>query len=178
MAEKPLYQNEKALAPIEKVLNEASAAINDTDRKSATNSEIHEVLAAASGIGTGAGVGFAALYFGGVTGLSAPGITSGLAVAGSMVGGGMAAGIWVIAAPAVIFGVGAYAFISKRNKRKLNEKKEILLQSALEKQNKIISELKHKTGTNEERIKYLEQLNILLQSIIKDLENDLEHKVA
>ena len=40
----------------------------------------------------------------GLFGLSAAGITSGLAAAGALVGGGMVAGIAVLAAPAVILG--------------------------------------------------------------------------
>ncbi len=90
----------------------------------------------------------------------------------------MVAGIGVVAAPAALLGVGAYAFISKRNKRKLHEKKEMLLQSAVEKQNKIISELKAKFGENKERADYLERLNIVLQTIIKDLESDLNGKAT
>lgn len=51
----------------------------------------------------GAGIGgigsFAALYGLGTVGLSAVGITSGLATIGSVVGGGMVAGVFVMAAP-------------------------------------------------------------------------------
>ena len=52
------------------------------------------------------GVGsFAALYgLGSVVGLSAAGITSGLAAAGSIVGGGMVAGVFVLAAPVAVLG--------------------------------------------------------------------------
>ena len=51
----------------------------------------------------GAGIGgigsFEALYGLGTVGLSAVGITSGLATIGSVVGGGMAAGVFVMVAP-------------------------------------------------------------------------------
>ena len=61
----------------------------------------------ASGIG-GAG-SLAALSTLGVSGLSAVGITSGLAAAGAVVGGGMVAGIFVLAAPIALLGIGGYA---------------------------------------------------------------------
>lgn len=81
---------------------------------------ITEGMATAIGSGLGAAGSFAALYgLGSVTGLSAAGITSGLATAGSVVGGGMLAGIGVLAAPIVILGVGAYAISKKKKNAKL-----------------------------------------------------------
>ena len=174
MSKEAIYKNLEALAPVEKVLNEVNQALGDQNRSDSDNEEIKEVLAAAGGIGTGAGIGFAGLYFGGMTGLSAAGITSGLAAAGSIIGGGMAAGVAVLAAPAALLGVGAYAFVSQRNKRKLKEKKEMLLQEAMKKQNAIISELRKASDENNARADYLTKLNILLQSIINDLEGDLK----
>lgn len=174
MSKEAIYKNLEALAPVEKVLNEVDKALGDKNRTDTDNDEIKEVLAAAGGVSAGAGIGFAGLYFGGVTGLSAAGITSGLAAAGGLVGGGMAAGVAVLAAPAVLLGVGAYAFVSQRNKRKLKEKKEMLLQEAMKKQNAIISELRSNLNKTKERADYLSRLNILLQSIISDLESDLK----
>lgn len=81
---------------------------------------ITEGLATALGSGIGAAGSLAALYgLGSVTGLSAAGITSGLATAGSIVGGGMVAGIGVLAAPIAILGVGAYAITKRRKNAKL-----------------------------------------------------------
>lgn len=54
-----------------------------------------------------------------VAGLSAPGITSGLAAAGSVVGGGMLAGIGVFSAPVAVLGVTGYAVAQKRRNAKL-----------------------------------------------------------
>jgi uncharacterized protein HemX len=174
MSKEAIYKNLESLAPVEKVLGEVDKALNDKDRTDTDSDDIKEVLAAAGGVGAGAGIGFAGLYFGGVTGLSAAGITSGLAAAGGLVGGGMAAGVAVLAAPAVLLGVGAYAFVSQRNKRKLKEKKEMLLQEAMKKQNAIISELRKSSDDNKARADYLSKLNTLLQSIIIDLEGDLK----
>ncbi|EHR6713955.1 hypothetical protein HJ030_21120 [Vibrio parahaemolyticus] len=173
MSKDLIYKNVDSLKPIENILEEAGKAIQDKYRTTSDNDEIKEVLAAAGGISAGAGVGFAGLYFGGVTGLSAAGISSGLAAAGGLVGGGMAAGVAVLAAPAAIIGVGAYAFVSKRNKKRLIEKKQMLLQEALRKQNAIIGELRKESTANRERADYLTKLNVLLQAAVQDLKADL-----
>ncbi|MDN8559093.1 hypothetical protein [Citrobacter werkmanii] len=80
---------------------------------------ITEGLSAAVGAGLGGAAAFGALYGLGVTGVSAAGITSGLAAAGSIIGGGMVAGIGVLAAPAALLGVGAYAIVKKRKNARL-----------------------------------------------------------
>ena len=76
----------------------------------------------ASIVGAGASTlgGVAAIGAAGATGLSAAGITSGLATIGATVGGGMAAGtVAVVAAPAVIAaGVGAGVFLLSKRLRK------------------------------------------------------------
>lgn len=77
-----------------------------------------EGLGALAGAGVGGAGAMAALSgLGSVAGLSAAGITSGLAAAGSVVGGGMVAGVGVLAAPVAILGIAGYAFM-KRNKVK------------------------------------------------------------
>lgn len=67
----------------------------------------------------GGAASFTALYLGGVTGLSAVGMTTGLATAGAIVGGGMLAGVFVLAAPVAAFGVAGYAIAKKRRNAKL-----------------------------------------------------------
>ena len=79
-----------------------------------------EAAGAAVGSALGGAASFTALYFGGsVVGLSAAGITSGLAAAGAIVGGGMAAGVGVLAAPVAAVGIVSYAIIKKRKNAKL-----------------------------------------------------------
>ena len=95
------FKSLDSLKTVENVINEASEATKDKTR-TIVKSAIPEALSGALGLGVGSGAGFAALYFGGTVGLSAAGITSGLAAAGALVGGGMAAGIAVLAAPAII----------------------------------------------------------------------------
>ena len=79
--------------------------------------EVADAAGAAVGSTLGSAASFTALYFGGVTGLSAAGITSGLAAAG--LGFGMVAGIGVLAAPVAIFGIAGYAITKKRRNAKL-----------------------------------------------------------
>jgi uncharacterized protein (DUF697 family) len=80
---------------------------------------VTEGLAAALGSTAGAAGSLGALYMLGLTGFSGAGITSGLATAGALVGGGMVAGIGVLAAPIAILGVGGYALMKRRKSAKL-----------------------------------------------------------
>ena len=59
-----------------------------------------------------------------------------------------------------------------RNK-KLRESKELIYKNAIAKQTAIVKALKEETDADKERIEYLNGLNILLQSAIKDLQHDL-----
>lgn len=77
-----------------------------------------EGVGAALGAGIGGAGAFGALFLAGTTGLSAAGITSGLATAGALIGGGMVAGIGVLAAPMAILGVAGYALAKKRKNAK------------------------------------------------------------
>jgi hypothetical protein len=88
---------------------------------------ITEGFGALTGAGVGGAASLAALSGLGVSGLSAAGITSGLAAAGSLVGGGMVAGVGVLAAPVAILGIVGYS-IFKHNKVK---KQTFALQQAL-----------------------------------------------
>lgn len=166
------FKNQESLVPVEKVINEANEFLNDKN-KVISDSSISDVLAGAVGVGIGGVTGFAALYFGGTVGLSAAGITSGLAAAGAVVGGGMVAGIAVLAAPAVILGGAALKVTADKKRKQLQNKKEELYNMAIAKQTMILEELQSNLGASEERIKALTALNILLQNAIKDLGEDL-----
>ncbi len=179
MSQEVIYKNIDALKPVEKLLDEASETLQDPDRTYSDDQQINEALVAAGGLGAGGAIGFASLYFGGsVVGLSAAGISSGLAAAGTLIGGGMVSGIAVLAAPAVILGLGGYALMAKRNRKILLEKKEMLLQQIQRKQNAIIEELGNTSRENEERIKHLTNLNYLLTSALNDLRDDLAVQAA
>lgn len=166
------FQSQDSLKVVQSVIDDADAALNDKSRR-LKDSPIHEVLAGAIGAGVGAGVGFIGLFFGGSVGLSAAGITSGLAAAGGLIGGGMVAGIAVLAAPAAILGgVGVGVAANVKNK-KLREAKELVYKNAIAKQTAILNALKEESDADKERIDYLNSLNIMLQSAIKDLQHDL-----
>lgn len=99
-----------------KAEKDVTDALNKLERDSPG---ITEGLAAACGAGVGGAGAFAALSALGVSGLSAAGITSGLAAAGTIVGGGMLAGIGVLAAPVAVLALGGYAIAKKRKNAKL-----------------------------------------------------------
>lgn len=168
------FKSLDSLDPVIKVVNEASLALND-EKRIISDSPISETLVAALGAGAGGGIGFAGLWGLGVTGLSAAGLTSGLAAAGSLIGGGMAAGVAVLAAPAVLLSVAGYGAMSHFKKKKLIAKKQELYKKALEKQNAIINMLKNKYNLSKERIDYLTSLNTLLTNALKDLQSDLQN---
>ena len=154
-----------SLKSVEQVINEAEAAINDKSR-TISKTAIPEVLAGALGAGVGGVASFAALFFGGsVVGLSAAGITSGLAAAGAIVGGGMAAGVAVLAAPVAVLGAAGVGIAAHAKNKKLK--------NAVRAQNGIIKALKEESQADKERLDLLNSLNILLQSAIKDLKHDL-----
>ncbi|KPM59452.1 hypothetical protein HB13667_25165 [Pseudomonas putida] len=105
---------------INRVKTEASRQVkNILDQLENDYPGITEGLAAALGSSAGAAGSLGALYLLGYTGLSAAGISSGLATAGALVGGGMVAGIGVLAAPIALLGVGGYALMKKRKNAKL-----------------------------------------------------------
>lgn len=167
------FQSQDALKPVQAVIDEADKVLNDKSLR-IEDSAISGALTGALGAGAGGALGFAGLYFGGsVVGLSAAGITSGLAAAGSLVGGGMAAGLAVLAAPAVALGVIGAAIGAASEDEKLREAKNLMYQNALKKQTAILKALKEEADADKERIKYLTGLNTLLEAAIKDLEHDL-----
>lgn len=172
MGKEQVFQNVESLQQVVNVINEASAALNDKAR-TMRESAIPEVLAGALGAGVGGIGSFAALYGLGTVGLSAAGITSGLAAAGSIVGGGMVAGVFVLAAPAVVLAGGAILLASNLKNNQLKQEKERLYKDALQKHEAIIQALKAETDADKDRLDYLQSLNILLTQAIKDLKNDL-----
>ena len=167
------FQSIEELKTVENVIAEADSALNDKSKR-ISDSPIQEALAGAVGTGVGAGIGFASLYLGGtVTGISAAGIISGLAAAGSLIGGGMVAGVGVLAAPAVVLGSLGVGLASHYKNKKLKEVKEIVYKNALAKQQAILNALKNESNADKERIEYLTSLNTLLQAAINDLRYDL-----
>ena len=177
MSKKDLnFKNVESLQSVANVINEASEALNDSKR-TIIDSPISDALAGAAGATIGGVGSFAALYALGngaaAMSLSAAGITSGLAVAGSLVGGGMVAGVFVLAAPIAVLAAGGVALSSNHKRNKLKNEKERLYKEALRKHEAIIKTKNNEIHTSKERSDYLNSLNILLQQAIKDLKADL-----
>ena len=166
------FQSVDALQQVVNVVNEAAQAVNDSSR-TIKESAIPEVLAGALGAGIGGVGSFAALYDLGVVGLSAAGITSGLAAAGAVVGGGMVAGVFVLAAPVAVLAAGGVGLASHLKSKQLQQEKERLYKEVLKRHEAIIQALKTEANAAQERLDYLQSLNILLQQAIKDLKHDL-----
>ena len=155
------FQSVEALQQVVNVVNEAAAAVSDKSR-TIRESAIPEVLMGALGAGIGGIGSFAALYgLGSVVGLSAAGITSGLAAAGSLVGGGMVAGVFVLAAPVAVLAAGGVGLASHLKNKQLRQEKERLYKEALAKHQAIIKALKEEAEADKERLDYLQSLNIL-----------------
>jgi len=95
------FRSIDSLKPVSEIIGEAGEALKDETR-TISMSGMSDVLVGALGAGIGGVSSFAALYGLGTIGLSAAGITSGLATAGAIVGGGMTAGIFVLAAPVAV----------------------------------------------------------------------------
>ena len=106
---------------MERIKEEAMSDFAQTLRElERSHPKVVEGVAAAVGGSLGATASFTALFYGGSTvGLSAAGLTSGLAAAGSFVGGGMAAGVVVLAAPVAALAVCGYAIAKRRRNAKL-----------------------------------------------------------
>lgn len=167
------FQSVEALQQVVDVVNEAAVAVSDKSR-TIRESAIPEVLMGALGAGIGGIGSFAALYgLGSVVGLSAAGITSGLAAAGSIVGGGMVAGVFVLAAPVAVLAAGGVGLASHLKNKQLRQEKERLYKEALAKHQAIIKALKDEAEADKERLDYLQSLNILLSRAIDDLKADL-----
>lgn len=150
-----VFQSVESLQQVVNVVNEAAAAVNDKSR-TIRESAIPEVLAGALGAGIGGVGSFAALYgLGSVVGLSAAGIASGLATAGSIVGGGMVAGIFVLAAPVAVLAAGGVGLAAHLKNKQLRQEKERLYKEALKKHEAIIQALKSEADADKERLDYL-----------------------
>ena len=121
----------------------------------------------ASILGSGTGFASSLALLGGTTGFSAAGITSGLATAGALIGGGMLAGIGVFATPAIILGIGCYKIARDRK----NAKYTIALNIAIKRLYEIQERLLKNAEYFKEELAYIKAvIDILLT------EGDQRHK--
>ena len=177
-----IYSTREALKPIEELLEDADAALGDKKRtlKDSSMSDVllmthAEVSAAFIGGALGFGMSFAVLVIGGkllgLTGAAA--ITKVLAIVGGIVGGGMFAGIFVLAVPVAVLAAGGSVIVGKIKLHALKETKEQLLQKAVEKQQAILVQMKIEVDSAKQRTDYLSSLNEALRRAINDLRKDL-----
>ena len=85
----------------------------------------------------------------------------------------MVAGVFVLAAPAVVLAAGGVGVAAHLKNKQLKQEKERLYKEALAKHEAIIRMMKEEADADKERLDYLQSLNILLQQAIKDLKKDL-----
>lgn len=85
----------------------------------------------------------------------------------------MAAGVFVLAAPVAGLAAAGVGIASHLKSKQLQQEKERLYKEALAKHEAIIREMKAEIDASEQRMEYLQSLNILLQQAIKDLQADL-----
>ncbi len=120
------FESLDSLKPVSDIIGEAGEALQDTTRTIAM-SGMSDVLIGALGASIGGFGSFAALYGAGTIGLSAAGITSGMA--GAVVGGGMTAGIFVLAAPVAVCACVGMGVANKIKIRKYIKRKHICIKT-------------------------------------------------
>ena len=172
------YRSLDALIPVKRVLDEAGAALADRSR-TLLSSGVPEVFGAVAGVGAGTAAGAAIIGAGAASSTAgAAALTSGLAAAGSVIGGGMLAGVAVVAAPAVVLGIVGFAAVSWRNSQRLDQERRTLLQAALLKHHAVQGELRGENACNRERADYLHALVIRLEDVIRNLRGDLGNQTV
>jgi hypothetical protein len=168
-----IYRSADALVPVRKVLEETGKVLAEKS-KWRLNIKVPPAAGATVGVAAGGVVGFAGMTAGAASGVSgAAAITSGLATAGSILGGGMLAGMAVVAAPAVALGIAGYAVIANKNHKKLIFEKQALLQEALIKQAAIQEKLRYELDAREADVAHMQALLARLSEIVGNLRGDL-----
>ena len=149
------------------------ALFDDLDKIDAEVRDGSEGIGAVVGGGVGAAGSFAALYGLGVVGLSGPGIMSGLAAAGALIGGGAAAGVGVLAAPVAVLAVGGYAVMGHNKKKRVRRLQGQVLAKAIGKQNEILRKLANRADLSDMVVGELEARLEVLHRVVESLQGKL-----
>ncbi|MCB9763863.1 MAG: hypothetical protein H6739_29100 [Alphaproteobacteria bacterium] len=144
--------------------------LGDLDKIDAEVRDGSEGVGALVGGGVGAAGSFAALYGLGIVGLSGPGIMTGLAAAGALIGGGAAAGVLVLAAPVAGLAVAGYAFANHRKMKHVRQLQGQVLAKAIGKQNEIVRRLSNQADLSEAVVHELEARLEILSQIVESLQ--------
>ena len=102
-----------------------------------------EGLGALIGATSGGAIALTALSSLGIAGLSAAGIATGLASAGALVGGGMVAGIGVLAAPIALLGIAGYALANSWKKSDMLAALNTAIEKLYSIQSRLVSNAEH-----------------------------------
>ncbi len=124
------YETLEDLKRAEEEIKEVDQLI-EQESNATIKAAIQETAVAMGAGGVGIAGGGVALYFAGVVGFSAAGITSGLAAIGAIVGGGMLAGAAVLAAAPFVLAGGGYLATRYYRQRKFNKARDELRQHAV-----------------------------------------------
>lgn len=98
----------------------------------------------------------------------------GAGIVGAGIGFGIGAGVIALAGPAAPIAALGYGLVKWRNKKKLSQEKERLLQEAIRKRDAIIEDLSNEVRQAKAHIEYLTAINALLQRTIDGLTEDLQ----
>ena len=140
-------------------------------------SGVTQILAAVAGALLGGALSFAALFYLGSNGLSATGISSGLAKAGKLVGGGMVQGIFIMAAPIMLFSALGVGLASRVQNKKLEKERELLIEAVIL-QGKNAHNMRNEASAGKSRVEELELQNDMLRLQIQQLQQAAEGKQA
>ena len=180
------FPSRESLKIVETILSETEKSLGDMTRtnksvvgdmqtllEKITDSNIFNAVGTTAGavVGGAASVGLLSVL--GTTGLSAAGITSGLAAAGSILGGGMVAGIGVIAAPAVAIAGGTYAITKGIQNRNLKTTKIQFLDRCEKTRDNVQNHIIQESNASPDRVKHLQALKFTLDATINDLRSDI-----
>ena len=167
------YPTRASLKPVRDVLKEASELFVETFSERRQFS-VPPAAGGLVGAVTGVGVTKATLVAGAVAGTKGAALlTSGLAFMGAAVGGGMAVGIGVAAAPAVALGAAGYGVLRHQQQKRLRLEKEELLQEARRRREEMSSAIVAGFGDDQLRGDLARNISVRLGDMIRHLEDDL-----
>ena len=90
----------------------------------------------------------------------------------------MAAGIAVVAVPAVVLGAVGYAILKRKQKNLLKAEKEELLTESLTRHEAIRKKRSDWRGDDPRLLNHLQEIEVRLGDVIRNLKQDLDHKRA
>jgi hypothetical protein len=167
------YANLAALRPVRDVIERAAHLLDKKSLQPLTDG-LAPLAGAAVGAGTGAAAGAVMMSAGAASGTAgAAAMTSALAAAGSIVGGGMAVGLAVVATPAVVLTAAGALAAHRYNTNRLRKLERLYLQRAIQLRDAMAAELQDANTRNEARLEVLQQHLTLLKEVIRNLEGDL-----